>query len=169
MLKVGILAESIRGRSRDIGDRLEEMLEILKAEGRHDLIQEIEDSRDDIYYDGRWFRDCWSGPYGSDIQDLETYTNVRNIIRLCEGDTITQDFQFDYRSSRLLYASILVGQVMEGRNEEDLKDVTQFLFDYPIYSLLPIWKSHNWPILSLSYLTYNEMRKIERKSYFKGF
>lgn len=61
MLKVGILTQSIRGDWNDISERLDEIEYILRQEGKDDLLEEIIESRDEIYYDGRWFRDCWSG------------------------------------------------------------------------------------------------------------
>jgi hypothetical protein len=63
---IGLLACDIRGDWRDVDDRLDAIIELCERVGMQEWIDEIDDNKDDIYYDGRWFRDCWSGPYEDD-------------------------------------------------------------------------------------------------------
>lgn len=76
-LKIAVLAISIRDNWREIGDRLDKIISLCYKIGRQDLVDEIDENRDDIYNDGRWFRDSWSGPYG--YPTVETYPLVRKI------------------------------------------------------------------------------------------
>ena len=57
---LGALACSIRGSWREVECRLDTMRQIMDEIGIHYDIDEEE-----VRYDGRWFRDCWDGPYGN--------------------------------------------------------------------------------------------------------
>lgn len=189
MIKVGILTESIRGDWNDIGDRICEIKHILYQEGRVDLLNEINESIDYIYSDGRWFRDCWSGPYislarsasvdtwyGYNSDQLEipgVYEKVRSTFKLCEHENIVRmDFMYNYRSCKHLYIGIVAREVKNGRNPKDLSQlIRKFVRSGFIVNDDPLmtWEDIGGKLLSLSDITLDEYRKIEKKSYFIGF
>ena len=67
---IGLIAQDIRGDwSNYVHSRIgciEELYDLLK-----EMCPYIDE--DAAIYDGRWFRDCWDGPYGGN-QDEKDYT-----------------------------------------------------------------------------------------------
>lgn len=61
---LGLLACSIRGDWNDISSRLEAMKDICEQLGEKEWLEALCNDESDIRYDGRYFRDCWDGPYG---------------------------------------------------------------------------------------------------------
>lgn len=75
---IGILAERIRNDWSDssiMKSQIGEIKKLCDLIGQSDLITEIDENIENIYYDGRWFRDRWSGPYGCDMTILEYIQN----------------------------------------------------------------------------------------------
>ena len=82
---IGILAMNIRGDWNDISSRLKAIIELCGDIDERDLIDQIENDIDEIYYDGRWFRDNWDGPYGPyectpELVGQELYDNYAHLL-----------------------------------------------------------------------------------------
>jgi len=60
---LGIFAADIRGSWRDVYERLEIMKKLCIDLGKTEWAELIEEEEGTIAGDGRWFRDCWPGPY----------------------------------------------------------------------------------------------------------
>lgn len=139
--KIGILADSIRGNWNDISDRLELIQELCKEINRYDLIEEIEDAEEDIYDDGRWFRDCWSGPYCSIPDNTELYNHVRDIVEYVVeydcSDIVEYDIEAQYRSGLNLRYGTLATKVRDNNaTDEEVKefiDISNDLYKYSNY------------------------------------
>ena len=69
---IGFLAASIRGDWADVKRRLNVIRKLSKEVEKPEWVQQIDENRADIEYDGRWMRDYWDGPYtpGYDVQDI---------------------------------------------------------------------------------------------------
>lgn len=62
-LMIGVLTHSIRGDWNDINERKEAIYELCEELGKNDLMEWLHENNEDIYRDGRMFRDSWDGPY----------------------------------------------------------------------------------------------------------
>ncbi|CAH6419763.1 Hypothetical protein HVR_LOCUS841 [uncultured virus] len=62
-LMIGILTADIRDDWNDIEDRLGAIKELCEKLAKTEWLEQLEENTDAIYYDGRWFRDVWDGPY----------------------------------------------------------------------------------------------------------
>ena len=81
---IGYIAGNIRWSwGEKVTERLDAIRELCEKVEKPDWRQEIDDNEEDIRYDGRWMRNCWSGPYNmnctkQDIIDLgyEDYVHI---------------------------------------------------------------------------------------------
>lgn len=128
--KIGILAHSIRGNWNDIHSRLYDIKCLCGKIGRHDWIKEIVDNEEDIY-DGRWFRDEWSGPYCPVPYDrLELYKEVRDVVEdICDYGCSSigeYDMRVGYRSPDVLRYGLLTSKVINNKaSESDIQDLIE--------------------------------------------
>ena len=104
---LGIIAYSIRNDwSYGVESRVDTMRWICMELNETALYESLGNDIDDITYDGRWMRDCWTGPYGgyywTDIEDIVDKYELTNVTHsdslFCDYDLYKEeiDQRFGY-------------------------------------------------------------------------
>lgn len=88
---IGILTADIRGHWTDISARLNGIRELCQELGKQEWLDQLEDNIEEIYYDGRWFRDVWNGPYEnmyctSEVVGQKLYDKYIDILHYLKED-----------------------------------------------------------------------------------